>query len=116
MSQQYVEVAIAAKWFLKSKTLWLNFITIAVLVLGLIIDNAAALGVPDNVKIMIGIAIAAINAIGNAILRIMPENQPIAATRGKYQIAYLPKVGSPPEHPATNPPRWGQDWRDVGPT
>lgn len=110
MSQQYVEVAIPAKVWWKSRTLWLNAITIAVLVLGMIIDNAAALGVDDRTKIWIGIAVGTINAIGNAILRILPENQPLAATRGKYQIALLPKaeLARPPAYPDKEP-----RWRDV---
>lgn len=104
---QYVEVAIPAKPWYASKTLWTQIIGIAVQVGFYAIDPQSNLHLSDQTVAIIRLVLVALQAILTMVFRAMPDNVPIAATRGQYQIACLPKaeLTRPPERPATGPQR-----------
>lgn len=94
-TRQTVEVD--AKVFWESKTFWANTITLGslvVVVLGLIADNAAGLGIDDRTKLWTGIVVGAINAAINLYLR--PGTvTPVAMTRGQTHEV-IARVPEPP--------------------
>jgi len=97
-------VTVDAKIWFKSRTIIANLITlgsITIVVLGLIADNAAGLGIEDKWKLWIGIAVGGLNAAVNLYLR--PGTvTPVALSNGQHRevVAHVP-----PPPPATVPPR-----------
>lgn len=109
MNARTESVMVDAKPWWESRTILANLITlgsIVVMVLGLIADNAAGLGIDDRTKLWIGIAVGGINAAINLYLR-PGTTTPVAMTRGQHRevIAHVPEPS-----PATNAPR---EWRDL---
>jgi hypothetical protein len=108
---QYVEVAIPAKVWWASKTLWTQILGVVIQVGFYAIDPQARLGLSDQAVSIIRLTLFILQAVLTMIFRVMPENKPIAATRNRIQFASLPKaeLTRPPERPATGPQHWGKD-------
>jgi hypothetical protein len=52
----------------KSRVLWLNALGLVIIILGIIIDNAAPLALPSQIVSYLGVLLA----IANAVLRFIP--------------------------------------------
>jgi len=84
-----MQVDIPTKTAQSSLTLWLNLLTVAIVVLGVIVDNAQLLDIPAAVLGYIAVA----NAALNALLRIYKTAQPIGPEGGTKSVTVdLPKT------------------------
>lgn len=62
-------------------------------------------GVLEWGPVIVGLVIGGAQFVGARLLAVLPDTRP----PGQRDL----HVGAD-GHPATNPPRWGEDWRDVG--
>ncbi len=70
----------------ESWTLWLNIVTLVVLLAGYVADNALSLGIPPQVT---GYAVMVV-AVGNMLLRVLKTSQPIAGSPPAGSAPVLP--------------------------
>jgi hypothetical protein len=74
-------VEVETKPWYESRVIWFNVLSLVILAVGLVIDNATLLEVPRQAVVVLGIAVA----VGNAALRLI-THQPVASSTGQHKV------------------------------